>query len=172
MEKLINNIKKELKDIEEQGLSSSNLETAYKLTDILKNIKEINKMEEKGRYMDYREDSYRGGHYRDDYRDKGRDFVRRYRDDNGYGRYDRMIPPYRGNDYRMRDKMERIMEGVDMYEYGKERYMHGDNDERLYDGLEKLMYALCVFIESTMEFAETPQEKEIIRKHIQKLQDI
>lgn len=28
----------------------------------------------------------------------------------------------------------------------------------------------CMFVESTMEFAETPQEKEIIRKHIQKLQ--
>ena len=39
-------------------------------------------------------------------------------------------------------------------------------------GLEKLMYALCMFVESTMEFAESPREKEIIRKHIDKLRSM
>ena len=73
-------------------------------------------------------------------------------------------------DNRMRDHLNRIYEGAEMYEYGRDRYQHGGNEERIYDGLEKLMYALCMFVESTMEFAETPQEKEIIRKHIQKLQ--
>lgn len=77
---------------------------------------------------------------------------------------------YTGNDNRMREHLNRIYEGAEMYEYGRDRYQHGGNEERIYDGLEKLMYALCMFVESTMEFAETPQEKEIIRKHIQKLQ--
>lgn len=170
MDKLVENIKKELKEIEEQGLTSNNLDTVAKLTEILKDVEEIKKMEDGGRRMDYRDGGYRDKGYRTD------EYPRRYRNEDEYGRwmpprYDR-IGPYRGNDPRMRDKIERIMEGVDMYEYGRDRYMHGDNDGRLYDGLEKLMYAICMFIESTMEFAETPQEKEIIRKHIQKLQHI
>ena len=86
----------------------------------------------------------------------------------GYGEYGRG-----GNfinmDPRMWDRLERIMDGADMYNYGRERYRGGDSEERMYDGLEKLMYALCTFVESTMDFAETPQEKEIIRKHIQKM---
>lgn len=49
---------------------------------------------------------------------------------------------------------------------------NGGDSERMYDGLEKLMYAICMFIESTMDFAESPEEKEIIRKHIQKLKNI
>ena len=56
MDKLFENVKKELKQIETNGLSSSNLETAYKLTCIGKNIKEIEEKEGeekmKERYMD------------------------------------------------------------------------------------------------------------------------
>jgi hypothetical protein len=72
----------------------------------------------------------------------------------------------------MNEHLMRIQDGTDIYQYGRERYRHGRNDERMYDGLEKLMYAICMFIESTMDFAESPQEKEIIRKHIQKLRNI
>ena len=45
MDKLFENVKKELKQIETNGLSSSNSETAYKLTCIGKNIKEIEEKE-------------------------------------------------------------------------------------------------------------------------------
>jgi hypothetical protein len=68
--------------------------------------------------------------------------------------------------------MDRIMDGVDQYEYGKERYMHGGDDARVMEGLEKIMYAVCMFVESAMDFADTPQEKELIRKHIQKIKNI
>ena len=40
------------------------------------------------------------------------------------------------------------------------------------EGLEKLMYGICMFVETVMDFAETPEEKEIIRKHIQKMKGI
>ena len=72
----------------------------------------------------------------------------------------------------MKEHMDRMMDGMDQYEYGKDRYMHGNDDGRMVEGLEKLMYALCMFVESAMDFAETPQEKEIIRKHVQKISRI
>jgi hypothetical protein len=31
------------------------------------------------------------------------------------------------------------------------------------------MYGVCMMVETAMDFAETPEEKEIIHKHIQKL---
>ena len=172
MEKLYENIKKELKEIEANGIDASNLETTSKLIDMLKNLSKIKEQEEEKDMRDYNNygRDYRVERYDDDYR-----YNRDYRDgyENDYGR--RGVPGsgrghYTGNDNRMRDHLNRIYEGAEMYEYGRDRYQHGGNEERIYDGLEKLMYALCMFVESTMEFAETPQEKEIIRKHIQKLQ--
>ena len=50
--------------------------------------------------------------------------------------------------------------------------MGGGTQERMNEGLEKLMYATCVFIESMMDFAETPEEKEIIRRHIHKIKNM
>ena len=178
MEKLYENIKKELKEIEQNGISASNIDTASKLIKMMKELCEIK--EKEGKHMrDY--GNYRYDEYRNDYRD--RDYMRRDymgRDDymnRGYDRdYGRRVPGpmirYNGNDGRMRENVNRIVDGVEMYEYGKERYQHGDSEERIHEGLEKLMYAICMCVESMMDFAETPQEKEIIRKHIQKLRDM
>lgn len=177
MHKIKLDIKKELKQIEESGLNASNIEAVGKMVDIFKDILEIEEMEgsemrdykymESGDYgrTDYAYNEGRGG-----YGARARDSRGRYMEGNrgGYNDYGRG-----GNfinmDPRMWDRLERIMDGADMYSYGRERYRGGDSEERMYDGLEKLMYALCTFVESTMDFAETPQEKEIIRKHIQKM---
>lgn len=179
MHKLLENAKKELKQIEEIGLNSNNIDNAYKLVDIAKNIMKLQKMEDGDGRM-------RGG-YRDEYRD-GRGGYRDidYRDD-GYGNYGddsygrRGVPGsgrsrgrdgrYRG-DERWNEHLDRIIDGADMYQYGRGRYRDSGDSERMYDGLEKLMYAICMFIESTMDFAESPEEKEIIRKHVQKIKNI
>lgn len=168
MDKLFDNAKKELKQIEQTGLNSSNIDNAYKLLSIAKNIKKLEMLKEG-------EGNMRGG-----YMDYDRDYDRRYdgyRDDERYGR--RGIPGsgrggrYRGDDNdRMYDHLDRIMEGVEMYKYGRGRYRDSGDQERMHDGLEKLMYAICMFIESTMDFAESPEEKEIIRKHIQKIKNL
>lgn len=155
MHKLMEQIKKELVEIEEKGVNASNLELIGKLADIYKDLNEIENMDKGGQEMqDY-------GRYRDYYRDGGYNARGGYRDE-GYGR----------RYSRMRDYMDRMMDGVDQYEYGKERYMHGGDDSRVMEGLEKLMYAMCMFVESAMDYAETPQEKELIRKHIQKISRI
>lgn len=162
MEKLIEQVKKELKEIQDKGLSASNLDLATKLTELQKELYEVQKLERGGS-----EDMY-GSRYNDGYN------VKFYRDGGGYndggynddygrrGRNGRYMNP-------MRDQMARMMDGMEQYEYGRDRYMHGGDENRIYDGLEKLMYAMCMFAESAMEFAETPQEKEIIRKHLQKM---
>ena len=164
MDKIKEQVKKELAEIGEKGLNASNIELVGKLVDIYKDIGEIDKeggqeMYEYGRYRD-------GGGYRDGYRDGGYgaypDYGRRGVPGSGRGRYNG----------RMREHMDRMMDGMDQYEYGKERYMHGGDEGRVYEGLEKLMHALCMFVESAMDFAETPQEKEIIRKHIDKISKI
>lgn len=172
MDKLQEMIKKELTEIENKGINASNLELVDKLAGIYKDLVTAKAMEEGGgkeemyEYGRYR-DGYRGyneGGYRDGYRDDGyNDYGRRGVPGSGRGRY---------NNSRMRDHMERMMDGMDQYEYGKERYMHGGDDNRVMEGLEKLMYAMCMFVESAMDFADTPQEKEIIRKHIKKISNI
>ena len=167
MEKLLNEAKKELHEMGEQGLSTNNLEAVAKLASLVKNIEKINKMEkeceEEGHMRDY---GYRGeyrerGNYRDDYGRYDEDYGRRSRDSMGR---------YRGDD-RFHEHLDRLMDGAEEYEYSRSRY-RGGNEERIYDGLEKLMYALCMFVESTMDFAESPEEKEIIRKHIRKIREI
>lgn len=60
MEELLRKVKKELDAIGDKGLTSSNLETTYKLIDIYKDIKEACYYEDQvGKSLD-RDDRYRG----------------------------------------------------------------------------------------------------------------
>lgn len=177
MEKLKELIKKELTEVENKGLTASNLESTSKLIDMLKDLEEVNS-QENGMYSNYKIEGRYRGDYRGDYRGNyGENYRANYREDYGrpymtYDNYNERGGRYNGTDPRMRDHMDRIMEGAEMYEYGRDRYQHGGSEERMHDGLEKLMYALCMFVESTMDFAQSPKEKEIIRKHIQKIRNI
>lgn len=182
MEKLKEQIKKELKEIEEKGINASNLELISKLADIYKDLEEIGKMEKGGQemseYNGYREGGYGYGTGRGGYNEGG------YGARGGRGGYSAGQGGYNEGGYgdggygrrgsggrysRMRDHMDRMMDGMEQYEYGKERYMHGGDESRVMEGLEKLMYGVCMMVESAMDFAETPQEKELIRKHVQKI---
>lgn len=149
MDKLFDNVIKELKVIEETGINSGNLETAYKLASIGKDLKKIEK--------------------------EAREEAMRYEDRNSRGKYSHYDRPYRDDRYsrrddeRLFDKMYTIEDGLDMYTYGRDRYYGGGDKTRMTEGLEKLMYGICMFIETAIDFAETPEEKEVIRKHIQKM---
>ena len=185
-EKLLENVKKELKEISEQGLTANNLATVGQLVDIYKDLKESENGEFNGRFPKI----YPMNGYNGDYNGRGYDeggYNARGYSENGYNaggynnEYSRQYMNsgngggrgYNGYDPRMRDHMNRIIEGAEQYEYGRDRYMHGGgSSERMTDGLEKLMYAICMFVESTMEFAQSPQEKEIIRKHLHKMKNL
>lgn len=159
MHKLMEQIKKELVEIEQKGVNASNLELIGKLADIYKDLSEIENMDKGGQeMMEY-------GRYRENYRDRGYGARGSYRDGGYNDDYGRRYS-------RMRDYMDRMVDGMDQYEYSKERYMNSGDDSRVMEGLEKLMYAMCMFVESAIDFAETPQEKELIRKHIHKISQL
>lgn len=145
MEELKRKVKKELESIGEKGLTSSNLDTTYKLVDILKDICEI---EEKS-------ESYDG---------RSRDSRGRYMGEDRYNHY-----PL---DERSERHFDRMREGMYNYNEGKSRYRDGDSKQRMIDGVEMTMGAIVNFVESMVDFAETATEKEIVRKYVDKLKNI
>lgn len=173
MDKLRELVKKELKEIEEKGLSASNLETTYKLVDILKDIGEIESEEREEKSYGMRmmpPDMYemRRGYNERSYAEGGRGYGGDYMP----GEYGMRGRSYNGRDSRMRDRIDRVIDGAETYEYGRERYQHGGSHEAMEEGLEKMMYAVCMLVETAMDAAQSPREKEIVRKHIQKLHSI
>lgn len=180
MDKLIEKIEKELRVFEEQGITSSNLGTISELADVYKDLLEAEeKKKGRGEYgMRYpREGSrnvympiYRG---RGDYEYNGRMYGNEYMDD-GYGRMNgRGGGSYRHNPMEhLFDKLNRILEHMEEYIDGKDRYHAGAHQGHMAEGLEKTMYAVCTLVESLMDSAETAEEKEIIRKHIEKIKNI
>lgn len=147
MNELCRKVEKELENIGEKGITSSNLDTAYKLIDIFKDIKEAEyykKMtgdtyDAKRSYMDTHDDWHR----------------ERYPLDDRNERY-----------------MERMREGVYTYNEGKRDYRNGDSKSKMIEGVEMTMNAIVNFVEFMNDFAESSQEKEIVRKYIEKLKKI
>lgn len=165
MHKLYEDIKKELREIDENGININNLDVIGKLVDIAKDICEIKNSEDGERTMrEYGDNRYMGGNYniRGSY---DGNYNTPYMDNYMRGRGGR----YSGMDPRMTDHINRIMEDSDMYQYGRQRYRESGSREQMTEGLENLMYSLCNFIKGIEDFVETPEEKEIIRKHISKL---
>ena len=171
MEKLLRNVEKELEKIADKGISSSNLDTTYKLIDIYKDIKEscyydyqtedgsynARMRDGKGRYMQSDEGRYNNSKY--------------YTDDwNTSDRYN--MDDYNPHTERMNKYVMRMKDGINSYNYGKDRYMKSGSQERLVDGIDMIMSAICSFVEELSDYAETNQEKEIIRKHLNKMKNI
>ena len=156
MEELLRKVRKELDAIGDKGLTSSNLETTYKLIDIYKDIKEACYYEDQiGKSLD-RDDRYRGDTYRDGRR-SDRDYEIRsyYPSDSKHDRY-----------------LNKMREGMHDYDEGKMRYRDGESKDRMIDGIEMTMSALVNFVEDLMDFAETSSEKEIVKKYVNKLKSL
>jgi len=145
MEELLKRVEKELDGIAEKGVTSSNLEMTYKLMDIYKDIKEA-KYYDKMNYSTNYTDRYERGRY----------------DRDNYGYMDDRTVRY----------MNRMKDGMDNYSTGKNRYRDGGSNERMIEGIEMTMCAIVDFIENLMDAAETSQEKEIVRKYVDKIKRI
>lgn len=152
-EELKKKVKKEMDNIAEKGLTSSNLEATYKLVDIYKDIVEI--CEKEGSEI-----SMYDGRREYDYHDYGA----RSRDSRG-----RYMESYRPMDERYERYMQRMREGMEDYNEGRDRYRDGGSNERMVRGVEMTMGAIVNFIESLMDLAETSQEKEIVKKYVNKI---
>lgn len=178
MDKLKEMVKKELDQIAEQGLTNTNLETTFKLVDILKDIGEIDEdKKERGEMgMPYRDNYGRGGYGRENYSMYARG---NYRDSyNMPYMYDNYGRSGNGGRYQHHgcehffEKMDRMLDCLEEYVYSKGRYRDGGSGNKMVEDIEKTMYAVCALVESLMDSADTPEEKETIRKHIDKIKSI
>lgn len=160
MEELLRKVKKELETIGDKGLTSSNLDTTYKLIDIYKDIKEAC----------YYEDQVG----KDTYDARRRDSRGRYMgDEDDYdGRYGRNDYGHYPIDERTERYLNRMKEGMYTYNEGKSRYRDNGSKEKMLDGVEMAMGALVNFVEYMMDYAETSQEKEVVRKYIDKMKKL
>lgn len=168
MHKLRENAEKELKAIEEKGLTSSNLDNAYKLVEIMKGVDKINMMEEGGGYSrdGYSrdmEDYSRDGNYSNDY-DNGNSY-RRGRSATT-GRY-----VHRPNYSRLSG------DDTDMDEYRsrKMEYSNSRDDgtkNRMLDALEDFMSGVHGMMKQMFKDADCREEREIIQNWARKIAEM
>lgn len=161
MKELLRKVEKELENIGDKGITSSNLDTTFKLIDIYKDIQEACYYKNQNNEEEfYGARGNRGGNGR-------------YRDwDESYNRGD--YNTYRDYPLNERDEryFNRMREGLYSYNEGRNRYRDGQSKEKMIDGVDMAMGALVNFVEYMMDNTETSQEKDVIRKHIEKLKKI
>ena len=191
MKKLCELIESELSKIAEKGLTTSNLETAYKLVDMYKDIKNTEYWETKGEYYDTvlmeMQGGYSEGNYSmmdDDYAMRGRkrDRMGRYSRDDGMGGQSYARDGRRGNQgrnqySRMGDYSSNVggYSTYDRYMDSKQSYRSdksADGKQRLMDSLEDYMDDFTEKIKEMHRDADTPEEREMISKFMTKLQNI
>ncbi len=180
MHKLRENAEKELKAIEEKGLTSSNLDNAYKLVEIMKGVDKIKMMEESDQYSrdgysrdgeDYsREGGYgggnsrdRGGYSNDDY-DNGNSYRRGRNQRNGQ--------------YMHRPNYSRLSgDDTDMDEYrNRKREYSNSRDEgskgRMLDALEDFMCGVSSMVKQICRDADCREEREIVKKYAREIAEM
>lgn len=181
MHKLRENAEKELKAIEEKGLSQSNIDNAYKLVEIVKGVDKINMMEEGGGYSrdgysrdmeDYSRE--RGGYSRNgDYSREGN-----YSNDYDNGNSYRRGRNQRTGEYMHRPNYSRLSgDDTDMDEYRsrKMEYSNSRDDmtkNKMLDALEDFMSGVCGMLKQIYRDSDVAEERQIIRKYAQQIADM
>ncbi len=181
MHKLRENAEKELKAIEEKGLTSSNLDNAYKLVEIMKGVDKIEMMQDGGGYS-------RDGYSRDmeDYsRERGG-----YSRNSDYSREGNYSNDYdNGNSYRRgrsattgryvhRPNYSRLSgDDTDMEEYRsrKMEYSNSRDDmtkNKMLDALEDFMSGVHGMMKQMFKDADCREEREIIQNWARKIAEM
>ena len=175
MHKLRENAEKELKAIEEKGLSQSNIDNAYKLVCITEKIDKINMMQDGGEYS-------RDGYSRDmeDYsRERGGysrngDYSNDYDNGNSYRRGRNQ----RNGQYMHRPNYSRLSgDDTDMDEYRsrKMEYSNSRDDgtkNRMLDALEDFMSGVHGMMKQMFKDADCREEREIIQNWARKIAEM
>lgn len=181
MHKLRENAEKELKAIEEKGLTSSNLDNAYKLVEIMKGVDKINMMQDSGEYSrdrysrdmeDYSRD--RGGYSRNgDYSREGN-----YSNDYDNGNSYRRGRNQRTGEYMNRPNYSRLSgDDTDMDEYRsrKMEYSNSRDDmtkNKMLDALEDFMSGVHGMMKQMFKDADCREEREIIQNWARKIAEM
>ncbi len=180
MHKLRENAEKELKAIEEKGLTSSNLDNAYKLVEIMKGVDKIEMMQDGGEYSrdgysrdmeDYSRE--RGGYSRNgDYSREGN-----YSNDYDNGNSYRRGRNQRNGQYMHRPNYSRLSgddTDMDRYKEDKKQYSNsrdGGDKNRMLDSLETLVANVCDMVVQIDRDCDCVDERDIIFKHVKNLYD-
>lgn len=181
MHKLRENAEKELKAIEEKGLTSSNLDNAYKLVEIMKGVDKIEMMQDGGDYSrdgysrdmeDYRRE--RGGYSRNgDYSREG-NYSNDYDNGNSYRR-GRSATTGR---YVHRPNYSRLSgDDTDMDEYRSRKMEYSNSrDEgskgRMLDALEDFMCGVSSMVKQICRDADCREEREIVKKYAREIAEM
>lgn len=181
MHKLRENAEKELKAIEEKGLTSSNLDNAYKLVEIMKGVDKIEMMQDGGGYSrdgysrdmeDYSRE--RGGYSRNgDYSREGN-----YSNDYDNGNSYRRGRNQRTGEYMHRPNYSRLSgDDTDMDEYrNRKREYSNSRDEgskgRMLDALEDFMCGVSSMVKQICRDADCREEREIVKKYAREIAEM
>ena len=192
MKKFCEIIETELGKIAEKGLTTSNLDAAYKLVDMYKDLKNTDYWETKGEYYDTVLMEMQGGYSHndgrmmdDDYSMRGRkrDRMGRYSRDDGMsydggqsyargGRRDNRGRYSRDGGYAMNDggysMYDRYMDAKQSYRSNQSM----DGKQKLMESLEDYMDDFTEKIKEMSRDADSPEERELINKFMTKLQNI
>lgn len=171
----------ELDKIADKGLTAGNLEHAFKLVDMYKDLMETE-------YWDVKKDYYRseqgysrtnhgGGHYQQEQYHDGYS-ERRRRD--SMGRYSRNDSSYDGGnsygDYsRNNNYSQRNHENYERYMDSKQSYRASQNSDckqRLMTTLDEYMDSFTKQMEDMLKDSDCREEKETITRYLKKLQQI
>ena len=184
MKKMCELIEMELGKIAEKGLTTSNLETAYKLIDMYKDLKNTEYWETKGEYYDTVLMEMQGGYSERDYAMMDDDYAMRGRKRDRMGRYSREDGIMRDGQSMARGRGGRSR-GYSMNDGGYsmyDRYMDAKQSYRSnqsMDGKQKLMESLQDYMDDFTEKikemsrdADSAEERELINKFMTKLQNI
>ena len=181
MHKLRENAEKELKAIEEKGLTSSNLDNAYKLVEIMKGVDKIEMMQDGGGYSrdgysrdmeDYSRE--RGGYSRNgDYSREG-NYSNDY--DNGNS-YRRGRSATTGRYVHLPNYSRLSGDDTDMDEYRKRKREYSNSrDEgskgRMLDALEDFMCGVSSMVKQICRDADCREEREIVKKYAREIAEM
>ena len=188
MKKFCELIESELSKIAEKGLTTSNLETAYKLVDMYKDIKNTEYWETKGEYYDTvlmeMQGGYSEGNYsmmEDDYSMRGRkrDRMGRYSREDGMGGQSMARGGRRDNRGRYSREGGYSMDGgysmYDRYMDAKQSYRSNqsmDGKQKLMESLEDYMDDFTEKIKEMARDADSQDERDLINKFLSKMQTI
>ena len=180
MHKLRENAEKELKAIEEKGLTSSNLDNAYKLVEIMKGVDKIEMMQDGG----YSQEGYsrdmedysreRGGYSSNGDNSREGNYSNDYDNGNSYRR-GRSATTGR---YVHRPNYSRLSgDDTDMDEYrNRKREYSNSRDEgskgRMLDALEDFMCGVSSMVKQICRDADCREEREIVKKYAREIAEM
>lgn len=193
MKKLCEVIENELHKIAEKGLTTSNVDTAYKLVDMYKDLKNTDYWETKGEYYNVVLEEMQGGYshndvysMEDDYAMRGRkrDRMGRYSREDGMMRDGQSMARNGRRDNRGRNQYSRdggysMNDGgysmYDRYMDAKQSYRSNqsmDGKQKLMESLEDYMDDFTEKIKEISRDSDFPEERELVNKLLSKLQSI